>query len=324
MTTKLDNDSTCKKSKDLISDKDSNDISSNDSNIATKSTLTNNDKSTTFSNAIPDKLEQQYSDHHPVPSPTAHHAPPEDSTELLSPWWSEESPDTTHRLDTDHPPPEQQHPQSNTTMTTTSPDDEYTRYIITYGRSATDPKGNEVWREDCMIWTKDPSKVSQVIETAIERKGTSTDASPCTMVCLFRQSQERRKKKREALSSWNPFYGNWLVVTHTHSALAEHVQETDIIKKNSPNYYTIELGERIGRLDEDVAKFMKRTFTPVQNFGQRYMNSWKDGTQADFFTRFLTSAQRGDGFFLLRDSVYRMMESVKGSDEKKNGGGDHK
>jgi hypothetical protein len=73
-----------------------------------------------------------------------------------------------------------------------------------------------------------------------------------------------------------------------------------------------------------VAMFMKKTFTPVQELGRRYMNSWKDGTQADFFTRFMASAQRGDGLFLLRDSLRRMMESMTGSDDKKNGGNDHK
>lgn len=54
------------------------------------------------------------------------------------------------------------------------------------------------------------------------------------------------------------------------------------------------------------------------------MNSWKDGTQTDFFTRFMVSAQRGDGLFLLRDSLRRMVESMTGSGDKKNGGGDHK
>jgi hypothetical protein len=68
---------------------------------------------------------------------------------------------------------------------------------------------------------------------------------------------------------------------------------------------------------------MTRTFTPVQELGRRYIESWKDGTQVGFFSRFLASAQRGDAFYLLWDSARRAADSMM-DNSKKNDDDDHK
>ncbi|ORZ20555.1 hypothetical protein BCR42DRAFT_409026 [Absidia repens] len=385
--------------------KDNNNSDNTDDRTSTTSTEKDTDtKKNTVANdhdsstSISDLAEhykdlQHYSnndnDHHPIPSLPAvpHHAPPEDSSELLSPWWSEEPPDVTDPEAESNNGNSSNHTNSSRNDSSNSNnklDDHLSSYIVKFSRQATNNKGEEQWKEDCYLWTKEPNhqKESNLVDDLKEagRKAnlantaatatassslpesnsqsdtikksssspqqqqqhspslsppsptTTSDQtyplnSQCAMVCLFRESQQRKTKKRQELnlaSSWNPFYGNWLVVSHTRSGFLEHIKETDIIKKTSPEYYTVELGERFGRTGEDVAKFMTRTFTPVQELGRRYIESWKDGTQTGFFTRFIDSAKRGDAFFLLRDSARRIMENMVANDDKKKDDDDHK
>ncbi|KAI8078726.1 uncharacterized protein BX664DRAFT_342563 [Halteromyces radiatus] len=297
-------------------DKTKQDRKNNDINaaISTAAAIAAKSKDTTDTLEL---VQNNHGDNHPIPSlsPVPHHAPPQDSSELLSPWWSEEPPNDTE-------------PEGKA-------EEELTHFLVRFSRQAT-KNGDDLWNERCYIWTKEPSRQKESnLVNEIKQINKDGQASPkktypmnsqCTMVCLFRESQARRKKKLVDMnlsSSWNPFYGNWLVVSNTRSGFTEHLHETDITKANSPDYYTVELGERFGRTGEDVAKFMKKTFSPVQELGRRYIESWKDGTQVGFFTRFLESAKRGDAFFLLRDSARRIVENMA-NDEKKKDDDDHK
>ncbi|ORZ09145.1 hypothetical protein BCR42DRAFT_423826, partial [Absidia repens] len=262
--------------------------------------------------------------HHPIPSlpPVPHHAPPEDSSELLSPWWSEELPEVTEQESENNQPNDLSH------------------YLLKFQRQATDTSGKDVGQETCYLWTKEPQH-QQYTETSLvndvkkanitssslslshgypdtttttssnSNRSNNTKPQPeqqqqqqqptllnsqCAMVCLFRESQERKMKKRQAMnlsSSWNPFYGNWLVVVNSRSAFLEHIYETDITKKDSSDYYTMDVGEQLGQAGENVANFMTRTFLPLQELGRRYIESWRDGTQLGFFTKFCQAPNAG-------------------------------
>lgn len=206
-----------------------------------------------------------------------HHAPPQDSSELTSPWWSAEPtelPDTTTNststssistTDTNTNTNNTNNEESNNP----SKNEELSHFFVSFSRQATDRKnGDTVWREDCLIWTKEPKHqkesklVDEIKETAITRSQQQSSLSPlysspspssnssnfnndnnnsnqnnnskkgyplntqCTMICLFRESQQRKMKKlkdMEMSNTWNPFYGNWLVLTKTRSAFAEHI-----------------------------------------------------------------------------------------------------
>ncbi|CAO3592128.1 unnamed protein product [Absidia cylindrospora] len=408
-TEKLHRDNKGEEKVDLTKDNNNSDNTSDctsttsaENDTDTKKNTMDHDSSTSISDLAEHYKDLQHysnndNDHHPIPSLPAvpHHAPPEDSSELLSPWWSEEPPDVTDPELENNSSNSSNHNNSSRNDSSNSNnklDDHLSSYIVKFSRQATNNKGEEQWREDCYLWTKEPGhqKESNLVDdlkeagrkanlaktaaTATTASSSSAESSgqsdttkkpssspqqqqqhspslsppppppqqpttttssnrtypldsQCAMVCLFRESQQRKTKKRQELSltsSWNPFYGNWLVVSHTRSGFLEHIKETDIIKKTSPEYYTVELGERFGRTGEDVAKFMTRTFTPVQELGRRYIESWKDGTQTGFFTRFVDSAKRGDAFFLLRDSARRIMENMVASDDKKKDDDDHK
>ncbi|KAI8335302.1 hypothetical protein BC941DRAFT_429957 [Chlamydoabsidia padenii] len=339
----------------------STDTSITDSTTNDKSSLLPDD---TLDLAEQYKDLQHYTDssnHHPIPSlpPMPHHAPPEDSSELLSPWWSEEPPDVTDseledssNSNSNHHHHQQQQHSNKSDIN----EEDLSHYLVKFHRQATDKKtGKDLWQEDCYLWTKEPQQQveSNLIndiktagiessslpsfqhDTAKATKSSSSSStkksyplnSQCAMVCLFRESQERKTKKRQDMnlsSSWNPFYGNWVVVALSRTGFTEHLHETDITQRNSPDYYTVELGERLGRTGEDVTHFISKTLTPVQELGRRYIESWKDGTQVGFFTRFLSSAKRGDAFYLLRDSARRMMENMVANDDKKKDDDDHK
>ncbi|CAO3609481.1 unnamed protein product [Cunninghamella echinulata] len=352
----------------------SGDNNNNNNNNKSAKTLNNSDSNNSNSNNIYLDPTLQNIDTTSIPTfPQApHHAPPQDSSELTSPWWSAEStevPDTTNSTSSTSDT------NTNNTNNIKEPNnplksEELSHFFVSFSRQATDRKnGDTVWREDCLIWTKEPrhqkeSKlVDEIKETAITRSQQQPSLSPlyssssssssssninndndnsnqnnntkkgyplntqCTMICLFRESQQRKLKKlkdMEMSNTWNPFYGNWLVLTKTRSAFAEHIAESDIVKKDSPDYYSVELGERFGHIGVDVTKFFAKTFTPVQELGRRYIESWNDGTQSRFFNRFFESAKSGDAFFLVRDSARRMVQNMMNTEEKKKEDDDHK
>lgn len=47
--------------------------------------------------------------------------------------------------------------------------------------------------------------------------------------------------------------------------------------------------------------------TPLQHLTQRYIQSWQDGTQAAFLSRFWDSAKRGDAFHLMLDNARKLL-----------------
>lgn len=69
-----------------------------------------------------------------------------------------------------------------------------------------------------------------------------------------------------------------------------------------------------------VSRVIKKTFSPLQHMSQRYIDSWKDGTQQAFFTKFWTRLERGDAFYLVKDCTKRLIENMledkKPSDKK--------
>lgn len=111
----------------------------------------------------------------------------------------------------------------------------------------------------------------------------------------------------------------------------------DVLFYVSPDYYTVDLGEMLSGSGEDgtlkikgrsrlygvftdicllVKRIVAKSFTPMQELSKRYIESWKDGTQAAFFSRFYESAKRGDAFRLVRDNSRRLFNAVVGDDDK--------
>lgn len=111
-------------------------------------------------------------------------------------------------------------------------------------------------------------------------------------------------------------------------------------KKNISDYYTMELGEELSNSGQHgslffffllgymssyilitfyiiATKLAKKTFGPLQHLTQKYIDSWKDGNQQAFFSKFWTSAQNGDAFYLVLDSTKRLFENALGHDKKK-------
>lgn len=107
-------------------------------------------------------------------------------------------------------------------------------------------------------------------------------------------------------------------------------------KKSFPDYYTMEVGEELSHSGEYgksmlltdtegsciyycsllVTKAITKTFSPLQHLTQRYVDSWKDGTQQAFFSKFWSSMQKGDALYLVRDSTKRLFENALGHDKK--------
>lgn len=232
---------------------------SNSSPRPRKGRTTTKPDPTTATHDFPDDtldLAEQYKDlqhytdssnHHPIPSlpPVPHHAPPEDTSELLSPWWSEEPPDVTECEPDDHSNHTSNHTSSNlphknhnTSQQCQQQQENLSHFLVKFRRQATDKNtGKDLWEENCYLWTKEPqqqveSNLIHDIKAATGGEPSSTKQtyplnSQCAMVCLFRESQERKAKKRHAMdlsSSWNPFYGNWLVVAWTRTSFSEHIK----------------------------------------------------------------------------------------------------
>ncbi|KAI7875324.1 hypothetical protein K492DRAFT_210999 [Lichtheimia hyalospora FSU 10163] len=73
------------------------------------------------------------------------------------------------------------------------------------------------------------------------------------------------------------------------------------------DYYTVDLGERWNRSGEDAQRIATIALTPLQHLTQRYIQSWQDGTQAAFLSRFWDSAKRGDAFHLMLDNAKKLL-----------------
>lgn len=65
-----------------------------------------------------------------------------------------------------------------------------------------------------------------------------------------------------------------------------------------------------------VTNAITRTISPLQHLTQKYVDSWKDGSQQAFFSKFWSSMQKGDAFYLVKDSTKRLIENALGHDKK--------
>ncbi|KAI9279288.1 hypothetical protein BY458DRAFT_431827 [Sporodiniella umbellata] len=241
----------------------------------------------------------------PTPPPPSS----EDKASLLSPWWSEK-PTTTNEEDT----PEQ--PKTNTL------------FLFGINRSLVNEKDKDlVWDEKCYLVTNSGlpapphAKDKEMVERMFQR------CKQCTMVCFLKESRKLTRQRALAESGkdkgmQNPFHGIWITVAKTPKRCKEHIlQDTKIIQpENSPDYYNIDLGKEIDRSGEHATKLIHKTLRPLQNMSQLYIDSWKDGTQQAFFSKFWTRLQRGDAFYLVKDCTKRLLENVledkKPSDKK--------
>lgn len=107
---------------------------------------------------------------------------------------------------------------------------------------------------------------------------------------------------------------------------------------SSADYYTINLGERFSGSGDDgtclvksdirpcidqcsfiVKRMVTKLFAPTQELTRRYIQSWEDGTQSAFLSKFWESAVRGDAFQLVRDSTRRLFKMAGGGDKDDNG-----
>lgn len=64
-----------------------------------------------------------------------------------------------------------------------------------------------------------------------------------------------------------------------------------------------------------MTRAVKKSFSPLQHLTQRYLDSWKDGNQQAFFSNFWSSVQKGDAFYLVKDSTKRLIENALGHDK---------
>ncbi|KAI8979505.1 hypothetical protein BDF20DRAFT_913070 [Mycotypha africana] len=108
-----------------------------------------------------------------------------------------------------------------------------------------------------------------------------------------------------------PFDGTFITVAKTAKRCEEHIYSDNIQSKTSPDYFTINLGEEIHHSGEYVTNNVIKILTPLQTFAQKYLDSWKDGTQQKFFARFWTTVQNGDALHLVGKSTKKMIELIK-------------
>ncbi|KAG2202447.1 hypothetical protein INT46_002242 [Mucor plumbeus] len=274
----------------------------------------------------------------PPPLPSA-----EDTSTLLSPWWSEEAQtestddftddsnntatSNTETTDFTAPPLDSSYLDSNIPtqeIDSNSMKEEDNSHkdssilnisILSFGRSA--PKeSKDQWKERCLLLAtttelnkkKENNTVQNELEEILDK------SKECSMICFMRTSQELTKKPSFTL---NPFYGTWISVAKSPKRCKEHLLDAgNICKKSFPDYYTMEVGEKLSHSGEYVTKSITKTFSPLQHLTQRYVDSWKDGSQQAFFSKFWSSMQKGDAIYLVRDSTKRLFENALGHDKK--------
>ncbi|KAJ8660670.1 hypothetical protein O0I10_003718 [Lichtheimia ornata] len=234
----------------------------------------------------------------PVPPPTP--PPTKNPSSLLSPWWSAE------------PLPERKKPNDTRRSLI-----RFTRIVQGGAHSSSEP----LFTERCYMLTK--TKRQRSSSDSNHNVIPSGEDDDCRMVCLLKdhRKQQQRKtamphhhhhhqqqgKSSNSSSSWNPFQGLWLVVATTRARCLEHSAEKTISQKKHADYYTVDLGERWNRSGEDAQRIATIALTPLQHLTQRYIQSWQDGTQAAFLSRFWDSAKRGDAFHLMLDNARKLL-----------------
>ncbi|KAI8379438.1 uncharacterized protein BYT42DRAFT_613745 [Radiomyces spectabilis] len=245
----------------------------------------------------------------PPPPPAPYPETPEDSNALLSPWWSVEPPPEA-------PPPEKNKGSKNGHIISLF------RRTATREEQINGQKAGEqhVWTEWCALMTaykkgetQDPAKDDPIARIKNSPK--------CSLMCFIKEDPLLTRNKLEQTNqanTWNPFYGKWIVTAVTQAGCLEHLQSKTIVESNSNRYHAIELGKQLEKSGENVKRMLARTFTPMQALTKRYIESWKDGTQATFFSRFWESVERGDAFRQIRDSTKRIIENATKSSKRKS------
>ncbi|KAI8384094.1 hypothetical protein BD560DRAFT_443937 [Blakeslea trispora] len=290
----------------------------------------------------------------------------EDTSTLLSPWWSEEpqsvdeqsplvSEDISHTEhtmpDTNLPPEKKEEPlhpieQTSETFvnhhdgdknhhdTDPQPDDHQNSVlnisVLGFSRSSSKEKQFQ-WKERCMLMAFTEIQKQQqeqaIVKKTTDAKDTQRElldifdrSKDCSMVCFLRTSRELSKAAETTQSSFslNPFAGMFISVAKSPKRCKEHLLDVNNIdtKKSFPDYYTMELGQELSNSGEHVTKAIQKTFGPLQRLTERYVNSWKDGSQQAFFSKFWSSIQKGDAFYLVKDSTKRLFENALGHDKK--------
>ncbi|CDH57588.1 hypothetical protein RO3G_11850 [Lichtheimia corymbifera JMRC:FSU:9682] len=240
----------------------------------------------------------------PVPPPTP--PPTKNPSSLLSPWWSAE------------PLPERKKPNDTRRSLI-----RFTRIVQGGAHSSSEA----LFTERCYMLTK------------TKRQRSSSDSNN-DVIPSGEDDDCRMGRSSNSLSSWNPFQGLWLVVATTRARCLEHSAGMCVVLYRSPiimtkndfpkeavmlpmyawkkhssplsllssaDYYTVDLGERWNRSGEDAQRIATIALTPLQHLTQRYIQSWQDGTQAAFLSRFWDSAKRGDAFHLMLDNARKLL-----------------
>lgn len=65
-----------------------------------------------------------------------------------------------------------------------------------------------------------------------------------------------------------------------------------------------------------VQRIATIALTPLQHLTQRYIQSWQDGTQVAFLSRFWDSAKRGDAFHLMLDNARKLLHHATAKKEE--------
>ncbi|KAI8377165.1 hypothetical protein EDC96DRAFT_435836 [Choanephora cucurbitarum] len=247
----------------------------------------------------------------PAPSTT------EDTSALLSPWWSEEPQSAD-----DHTSPitNQSNGHQNSILN-----------ISVLGVSRSSPKESKFqWKERCMLLAFTELQQQRQQQEQQQQQGTDEKDSQkqlldildrskdCSMVCFLRTSRQLSKAQTSSLFHFNPFAGIFVSVAKSPARCKEHLLNATnmVTQKSFSDYYTMELGEELSHSSEHVTKAIQRTFGPLQRLTERYVNSWRDGVQQAFFSKFWSSLQKGDAFYLVKDSTKRLFENALGHDKK--------
>ncbi|KAI8643626.1 hypothetical protein BD408DRAFT_385278 [Parasitella parasitica] len=237
----------------------------------------------------------------PPPLPSA-----EDTSTLLSPWWSEEA---------QAEPADELNAEDATEQEAKKDSGILNISILSFGRSA--PKeSKEQWKERCLLLatTTELRKKTETSTVQNELEEIFDKSKECSMICFLRTSRELTNRSSFTL---NPFYGTWISVAKTPKRCKEHLLDAGATSKKSfPDYYTMEVGEELSHSGEYVTTAVTKTFSPLQHLTQRYIDSWKDGSQQAFFYKFWSSMQKGDALYLVRDSTKKLFENALGHDKK--------
>ncbi|EIE87139.1 hypothetical protein G6F46_008312 [Rhizopus delemar] len=231
-----------------------------------------------------------------------------ETSSLLSPWWSEASATRTAA--------------EEAANNNTERENKYASILLGLSRNMEHNEDKELgWKEQCYLLANAPKMSYNSDRNSLEK--LFDQSRECTMVCFLRESRKLARQRlllaeedKEEMSirgsMLNLFHGIWISVAKTPKRCKEHIlgEQSMMSKKDYPDYYTVDLEKEISRSGEHVTRIISKTFSPLQHLTQRYIESWKDGTQQRFFMSFWTRLERGDAFYLVRDYTKRLIDNA--------------